>query len=115
MYASEEQDAIRIRDFLVELCADLAPDFVVIGGWRRLPTAAGRVRWLLVNVWKPAPTDAAPLLSLARAHSWRNLPICEREVRVTWRRGEADAPGACPSSGISPRANTQRWHRPSMR
>ena len=32
MKADEENDALRIRDFLVELCADLAPDFVVIGG-----------------------------------------------------------------------------------
>ena len=33
MIPSEPQDAIHIRDFLVELCADLAPDFFVIDGW----------------------------------------------------------------------------------
>ena len=49
---------------------------------------------MIVNVWKPAPADAAPLLSLARAHGWRNLPVAERDVRVAWRRSETNAPGA---------------------
>ena len=49
---------------------------------------------MIVNVWKPAPPDAAPLLPLARAHGWRNLPVCERDVRVAWRCEETDAPGA---------------------
>ncbi|HAB18607.1 MAG TPA: hypothetical protein DCE44_19470, partial [Verrucomicrobiales bacterium] len=31
--ADDEQTALRIRNFLVELSTDLAPDFVVIGGW----------------------------------------------------------------------------------
>ena len=43
---------------------------------------------MIVNVWKPAPAGATPLLSLAHAHGWRNLPVCERDVRVAWRRGE---------------------------
>ena len=43
MNASEEQDAIRIRDFLVELCADLAPDFVVIGGWAAFAHGSGQL------------------------------------------------------------------------
>ena len=25
---------------------------------------------MIVNVWKPAPTDATPLLRLAREHGW---------------------------------------------
>ena len=43
MNASEEQDAIRIRDFLAELCADLAPDFVVIGGWAAYAHGSGQL------------------------------------------------------------------------
>ena len=49
---------------------------------------------MIVNVWKSAPADAAPLLSLARAHGWRNLPFSERDVRVAWRCEATDAPGA---------------------
>ena len=36
-------DALRIRDFLVELCADLAPDFVVIGGWAAYAHGSGQL------------------------------------------------------------------------
>ena len=43
MNASEERDAIRIRDFFVELCADLAPDFVVIGGWAAYAHGSGQL------------------------------------------------------------------------
>ncbi len=40
---AEEQEALRIRDFLVELCADLAPDFVVIGGWAAYAHGSGQL------------------------------------------------------------------------
>ena len=48
---------------------------------------------MIVNVWKPAPEDATPLLPLARSHGWRNLPLCERDVRVAWRQAETNTPG----------------------
>lgn len=48
---------------------------------------------MIVNVWKPAPENAAPLLPLARAQGWRNLPLCDRDVRVAWRLGAANVPG----------------------
>lgn len=48
---------------------------------------------MIVNVWKPAPADAAPLLPLARAHGWRNLPRCEHDVRVAWQQAASAAPG----------------------
>ena len=43
MNADEEQDALRIRDFLAELCADLAPDFVVISGWAAYAHGSGQL------------------------------------------------------------------------
>lgn len=44
---------------------------------------------MIVNVWKLAPADATPLLSLARANGWQNLPVSERDVWVAWQRGGA--------------------------
>lgn len=43
MKPDEESDALRIRDFLVELCADLSPDFVVIGGWAAYAHGSGQL------------------------------------------------------------------------
>ena len=48
---------------------------------------------MIVNVWKPAPEGAVPLLALARAQGWRNLPLCENDVCVAWRRDETTALG----------------------
>jgi hypothetical protein len=39
----EQQEALRIRDFLVELCADLTPEFVVIGGWAAYAHGSGQL------------------------------------------------------------------------
>lgn len=43
MNPDEQQEALRIRDFLAELCADLAPDFVVIGGWAAYAHGSGQL------------------------------------------------------------------------
>ena len=43
MNATEQDEALRIRDFLAELCADLAPDFVVIGGWAAYAHGSGQL------------------------------------------------------------------------
>lgn len=43
MLPDEEQTALRIRDFLAELCVDLAPDFVVIGGWAAYAHGSGQL------------------------------------------------------------------------
>lgn len=43
MNADEQQDALRIREFLAEMCADLAPDFVVIGGWAAYAHGSGQL------------------------------------------------------------------------
>ncbi|HRI12283.1 MAG TPA: hypothetical protein PLX89_04690 [Verrucomicrobiota bacterium] len=41
--ADDEQTALRIRNFLVELSTDLAPDFVVIGGWAAYAHGSGQL------------------------------------------------------------------------
>lgn len=41
--SAEREDALRIRQFLVELCEDLAPDFVVIGGWAAYAYGSGQL------------------------------------------------------------------------
>jgi hypothetical protein len=46
MSPDEQADALRIRDFLAELCADLAPDFVVIGGWAAYAHGSGQLSLL---------------------------------------------------------------------
>ena len=56
---------------------------------------------MIENVWQEAPPDAAPLLALARAHGWRNLPVCLNDVRVAWKEEPVDAPAAPCSDGIS--------------
>lgn len=43
MFPDEKQTALRIRDFLGELCTDLAPDFVVIGGWAAYAHGSGQL------------------------------------------------------------------------
>lgn len=43
MSPDEQTEALRIRDFLAELCADLAPDFVVIGGWAAYAHGSGQL------------------------------------------------------------------------
>lgn len=43
MSPDEQSEALRIRDFLAELCADLAPDFVVIGGWAAYAHGSGQL------------------------------------------------------------------------
>lgn len=43
MNPDEKAEALRIRDFLAELCADLAPDFVVIGGWAAYAHGSGQL------------------------------------------------------------------------
>ena len=43
MLPDEKQTALRIRDFLGELCTDLAPDFVVIGGWAAYAHGSGQL------------------------------------------------------------------------
>ena len=43
MNPDEQAEALRIRDFLAELCADLAPDFVVIGGWAAYAHGSGQL------------------------------------------------------------------------
>jgi hypothetical protein len=48
---------------------------------------------MIVNVWNHAPADTTGLLTLARAQGWRNLPVCENDVRVAWQQELADAPG----------------------
>lgn len=40
---SEEAVAVRIRDFMVELCADLSPDFIVIDGWASYAHGSGQL------------------------------------------------------------------------
>jgi hypothetical protein len=48
---------------------------------------------MIVNVWEAPPPDAAPLLSLAHAAGWRNLPMSAHDVRVAWTRAAVDASG----------------------
>lgn len=48
---------------------------------------------MIVNVWEPAPADAAGLLTLARASGWRNLPVSAHDVHVAWTHATTDAPG----------------------
>ena len=48
---------------------------------------------MIENAWQEAPLEAAPLLALARAHGWRNLPVCLNDVRVAWKEEPVDAPG----------------------
>lgn len=43
MSPDESHEALRIRAFLAELCADLAPDFVVIGGWAAYAHGSGQL------------------------------------------------------------------------
>jgi hypothetical protein len=43
MNPEEQQEALRIRDFLAGLCADLEPDFVVIGGWAAYAHGSGQL------------------------------------------------------------------------
>lgn len=43
MSLDEEHEALRIRDFLAELCADLAPEFIVIGGWAAFAHGSGQL------------------------------------------------------------------------
>lgn len=43
MSPDEEQTALRIRDFLAELCVDLAPDFVVIDDWAAYAHGSGQL------------------------------------------------------------------------
>jgi hypothetical protein len=44
---------------------------------------------MIVNVWAEAPAGAAELLPMARAHGWRNLPVCAHDVRVAWTQEPA--------------------------
>jgi hypothetical protein len=48
---------------------------------------------MIENVWEGSPPDASALLALARAHGWRNLPVCVNDVRVAWKKESVDAPG----------------------
>ena len=40
---SQDEEALRIRDFMAELCADLSPEFVVIGGWASYAHGSGQL------------------------------------------------------------------------
>lgn len=39
----QESEALRIRDFLLGLCADLGPDFIVIDGWAAYAHGSGQL------------------------------------------------------------------------
>lgn len=71
---------------------------------------------MIVNVWKPAPEDAASLLPLAHAHGWRNLPLCECDVRVAWQQtataalGGVSLPAASALAPTTPRSRRVSTH-----
>lgn len=48
---------------------------------------------MIVNVWREPPPGATGLLALARAHGFGNLPLCDHDVHVAWRRAPSAAAG----------------------
>lgn len=48
---------------------------------------------MIVNVWEHEPADGRGVLTMARERGWRNLPLCEQDVRVAWEQRVSDAPG----------------------
>ena len=45
---------------------------------------------MIVNVWAEAPQGSTELQPLARAHGWKNLPLCANDVRIAWQKSPAD-------------------------